>query len=86
MKVVVKLKCRLCSIINDKIVGRKNFSDKWINGAESVRSTNIVDHANSDQHTHAMNLQKKELAQARGLGVASYALIAQPLNSLLDDE
>ena len=83
---VVKLKCRLCTKYKDKIVGRKNFSDKWINIVESVRTTNIVDHAKSDQHTHAMNLRKKELAQAQGSSVASYAPIAQLLNSLPDDE
>ena len=86
MKVVVKLKCWLCTKYKDKIIGRKNFSDKWISGAESVRTTNIVDHAKSDQHTHAMNLQKKELPQAQGSSVALYAPIAQSLNSLLDDE
>ena len=42
---VTKLKCRICHKYNDSIIGRRNYSDKWIEGAESVRTTNIRDHA-----------------------------------------
>ena len=83
-KLVVKLKCKVCR--KYKIVGRRNFSEKWISGAESVKTTNIVDHAKSDQHIHAMNLHKKELALSKNLSVASYAPIAQSMNTLPDDE
>ena len=31
--------------------------------------TNVHDHAGSDQHIHAMNLHKKDLASAKGLGI-----------------
>ena len=30
MKVVTNLNCQLCSKCRDRIVGRKNFSNKWI--------------------------------------------------------
>ena len=58
--VVTKLKCRMCTKFKDRIVGKRNFSNQWIAGAESVRTTNVLDHAKSDQHIHAMNLHKKE--------------------------
>jgi hypothetical protein len=52
-KLVTKLKCRICAKYKHRIVGRKNFSDKWVSGADSVRTTNLLDHAKSDQHVHA---------------------------------
>ena len=64
---MTKLKCRMCAKFKDRIVGRRNFSDRWIAGAESVRATNVLDHAKSDQHIHAMNLHKKERQEVRVL-------------------
>ena len=49
-KIVAKLKCKVCEQFEDKIRGRKNFSDRWIVGAESVRVSNVRDHARNDQH------------------------------------
>ena len=46
----------------------------------------MKDHAQSDQHTHAMLLLKKEQSRAAGLGVASYAPIAQALSKLPVEE
>ena len=43
VKLVTKLKCRVCTKFRDRIVGRKNFSDKWVSGADSVRTTNVLD-------------------------------------------
>ena len=86
-KVVTKLKCRVCTKYKERIVGRKNFNDKWItSGADSVRTSNVVDHGKSDQHVHAMNLLKRENTQAQGACVATYAPIAQSLHSLSDDK
>ena len=86
VKYVTKLKCRVCTKYKEKIAGRKNFSDKWINGAHSVRTTNIVDHAKSDQHLHAMNILKKEAAKGQGASATSYAPIAQSLSRISDSE
>ena len=69
-KVVTNLKYR------DRIVGRKNFSDKWITGADSVRTINVRDHTKSDQHAHAMNLHRRELARSKGLSATAYSPIA----------
>ena len=35
-KVVDKLKCKVCSEFVDRIRSSKNFSDKWIVGANSI--------------------------------------------------
>ena len=56
-----------------EVTGRRNYSDKWVMGADSVRSSNINDHARTDQHAHAMLLLKKEHAVSAGLGPSSYA-------------
>ena len=47
---VTKLRCSVCTKFKVKIVGRRNFCERWITGAESVRNSNIRDHARSDQH------------------------------------
>ena len=85
-KVVTQLNCHVCTKYKERIAGRKNYSDKRITGANSVRMTNLVDHAKSEQHTHAMNLLRKEHAQAQGAPVIAYALIAQSLSTLSDEE
>ena len=73
---VDKLKCKVCAEFVDKIRGKKNFSDKWISGADSVRTSNVCDHTRNDQHDYAMLLLKKWRAESSGLGPASYAPIA----------
>ena len=85
-KVVEKLKCKVCTEYVNKIRGRKNFSDKWISGACSVRTSNVRDHARNDQHTHAMLLLRKQRADSAGLGPSSYAPIAKAFNTLSEDE
>ena len=57
-KYVTKLRCSVCTKFRSKTVGRRNFSEAWITGAESIRNSNIRDHAWSDQHESAMNFLK----------------------------
>ena len=49
-KVVTKLKCKDCT----KHKLRKHFSNKWIEGTGSIRTSNIRDYINADQHIHVM--------------------------------
>jgi len=65
-RVVTRLKCRVCTKHKARISGRKHFNNKWIEGAESIRTSNIRDHANADQHIHAMEIEQREQAQAKG--------------------
>ena len=58
---VSKLKCGVCVKFQSSIERRRNYSDKWISGADSVRTSNIRDHAKTDQHKHAMMLLKKSM-------------------------
>ena len=82
---VTKLSCKVCRKFKSKIAGRRNYSNKWIVGADSVRTSNIKDHAGTDQHAHAMMLLKKEHAQSSGLSPSSYAPIAKALTVLPED-
>ena len=84
-KTVTKLKCGVCVKFKSKIAGRRNYSDKWIVGADCVHTSNIKDHAKTDQHQHAMTLLKKERAVSKGQGPLSYARIAQVLHELPED-
>ena len=52
VKVVTKLKCQVCTKFGERILGRRNFSDKCIQGTDSVQTTSIFDHAKSNQHVH----------------------------------
>ena len=65
-KVVTKLKCKICTKFKARINGRKHFSNKWIEGADSIKTSNIRDHANADQHIQAMELEKKGKHKPRG--------------------
>lgn len=85
-KLVTKLRCSVCAKFKANIFSRRNFSEKWLLGAESVRTSNIRDHAKADQHVHAMNLLKREHARASGSDPTSYAPIARALNRISDSE
>ena len=85
-KVVTKLKCKVCAEFVEKIKGRKNFSNRCIVGAYSVRISNVRDHTKSDQHSHAMALLKKQRSQSAGLGPSTYAPIAEAFSTLSVDE
>ena len=83
---VTKLRCSTCTKLKMEIVSRRNFSERWIAGAESVRNSNTRDHAQSDQHIHAMNLLKRKQAKASNAPTCSYAPIAQALSKIPDRE
>ena len=57
---MTKLRCSVCTKLKMKLKGWRNFSERWITGAESVHNSNIRDHAQSDQHECAY-----ESAEAR---------------------
>ena len=53
-KVVTKIKCKGCA----KHKLRKHFTNQWIKGASSIRTSNIRDHINTDQHVHIIETEK----------------------------
>ena len=70
-RTVDKLKCKVYLKYNSRIQSMRNYSDKWIVGADSVRTSNVRDHARSDQHQHAMSLHCKESGSTAKAGEAS---------------
>ena len=54
---VEKLKCKVCTKYKERIIGRRNFSNKWIKGSDSIRTTNLVDHAKSAYPCHESSMQ-----------------------------
>ena len=64
---------------------RRN-SERWIFGADSLRTSNIRDHSRADQHVHAMMLLKKEHAMSSGASCLYSSPIVQALSKLPDLE
>ena len=48
---VEKLWCHACRKYESSITGMKNFSSTWIKGSTNQKTSNVVDHATSEQHT-----------------------------------
>ena len=46
--------CDACRANEDKIVGMKNYSSAWMAGSLNHKTSNVVDHATSEQHKAAM--------------------------------
>ena len=72
---VVKLRSKVCKKFKDKIVDHRNLIGEF----QGLRTSNIKNHSQSDQHVHAMLLLHKEQTIAAGLGPSSYAPIAKLL-------
>ena len=81
---MTKLKCSVRAKFESKIAGRRNYSDRWIVEVDSVHTSNIKDHAKTDQHQHVMILLKKEQAVSRGQGPSTNAPIVRVLHQLPD--
>ena len=67
-KAVKRLRCSVCSKFKASIRGGRNFSERWIVSADSVCASNVKDHAQSDQHTHAMILLKRSKEELQSWG------------------
>lgn len=64
----------------------KNYSAAWVTGSENQRTSNVIDHATSEQHKLAMKLLRTAQAKASNLPVTSYAPIARALMTLEEPE
>ena len=85
-KIVTNLRCSVRAKFKTRIATRRNFSERWLLGAKSVRTSNVRNHARADQHIYAMSLLKQEHARASGSECSSYAPIAKALSKLSDKE
>ena len=76
-----------CAKYKSRIIARRNYSDRWINGAHSLRTSTIRDHAKSEQHQHAMSILCLEKGSAtRGESSAASTPIIAALTSLSDND
>ena len=74
--------CALCRKYQAKIAGHKNFSQSWIDGSCNHKTSNITDHAKSEQHKSAMKLFHMDEAKSRKEPVIAYSLIARSMLSM----
>jgi hypothetical protein len=52
--VVICLKCVICTKYKEVLKTWRHFSNNCIDGAKTMKTSNIRDHASSNQHNHAM--------------------------------
>ncbi len=64
----------------------RNFSGVWVTGSTNHKSSNIVDHGNSTQHTACMAHMRAASARAQNKPAESYAPIARSLLVLGNQE
>ena len=74
---VEKLWCHACRKYESYIMGMKNFSSAWIKGSTNQKTSNLVDHATSEQHTTAMVRMQADNAKASKVPLDHYAPIAK---------
>ena len=78
---VSTLWCVVCRKYETRICGLKNFSRAWIDGSVNHKTSNVTDHANSEQHKSAMTCFRKDQAKCRNEPITSYSPIARSLLS-----
>ena len=72
---VATLYCKVCRQFEDRIRGMCNFSSAWVTGTTNHRTSNVLDHAKSDQHIASMSRLREERAKAQNAPISSYAPI-----------
>ena len=82
-KVITKLNCSVCLKYQGKIKGRKNLSEKWIMGVESLCTSNIRDHTYILQATQTCHSTVEEGAGSEQM---FDAMIARALCTLPEDD
>ena len=83
---VATLWCEVCRTYKEKICFMRNFSGVWVSGSTNHKSSNIVDHGKSEQHTTCMAHMRADSARIQNKPVESYAPIARSLLVLDDRE
>ena len=77
--VVETLWCDVCRRFEDRIRGMCNFSPAWLAGSTNHKTSNVLDHAKSEQHVASMARLQEQHARARDLPTSSYAPIVRSL-------
>ncbi|KAL5506170.1 hypothetical protein EMCRGX_G007757 [Ephydatia muelleri] len=78
--------CHVCREYKHKICSMKSYSDAWISGSTNQRTTNVLEHAASDQHKAAMTCLRTLHAKAKNEPVVNYAPIASCLMTMQEPD
>ena len=76
---VSTLWCEVCRRYKDKIQGMRNYSGAWVPGSTNHKTSNLVDHATSEQHTSSMQRLGSDRKKAVGCPLQEYAPIVKSL-------
>ena len=79
---VESLFCEVCKKYEDNICEMRNFAGSWVNGSTNLKTSNLIDHAQSEQHQAAMRHLQIDHAKAAKQPVSTYAPIARSLLNL----
>ena len=71
--------CDICRKHETNICGLKHFSRAWIEGSTNQRTSNVLDHATSNQHEAAMVRYNRDRAKANNEPINSVSPIARCL-------
>lgn len=82
-RVMKQLKYNICTENQHRITGSRNFTEKWIVGADCLHTSNIRDHS---KRPAMMNFNRKEVGEAKGESVVAFAPITKNLQTLPEDE
>ena len=74
---VTTLWCEVCRRYKEKMHGMRNYTGVWVSGSTNHKTSNIADHASSDQHHAAMQRFDMERKKAKGMPQVEYSPIIQ---------
>ena len=57
----------VCRRHKEKLQGMRNYTDIWVSGSTNHKTSNIADHASSDQHLAAVQHLDIERKRAQGI-------------------
>ena len=78
---VSRVNAVVCREYETRICGSKNFSQAWTKGSSDHKTSNIVNHTDSEPHTTAMMYFCRDQAKSRNEAITSYSPIACSLLS-----
>ena len=76
---VSTLWCTVCREYQARICGMRNYSQTWISGSTNQKTSNILDHARSDQQSSSMAFMRRAQARANNEPIEKYAPMALSL-------
>lgn len=74
--------CKICRRFEDKISGIMHFSKVWLDGSTNQKTSNIMDHAASDQHKMAWSHQQQHPARDWDKPITAYSSIAKAVTTM----